>query len=142
MSQEKVIDILDPNRLSVKKARNSNQIQPLKPREGISISAFPLESQKHLLRIIPKYLEMFYDPVQAAMPPWKHFHTSMMQNEKVTLGNSNPFVAYSITKFHQYHQTTFSSSIKPMLEEIRTYAGKLRNPVSRRYLCVKNNDLL
>ena len=24
----------------------------------------------------------------------------------------------------------------------RTYAGKLRNPVSRRYLCVKNNDLL
>ena len=23
----------------------------------------------------------------------------------------------------------------------RTYAGKLRNPVSRRYLCVKNNDL-
>jgi hypothetical protein len=28
------------------------------------------------------------------------------------------------------------------LTEIRTYAGKLRNPVSRRYLCVKNNDLL
>jgi len=25
---------------------------------------------------------------------------------------------------------------------IRTYGGKLRNPVSRRYLCVKNNDLL
>ena len=25
---------------------------------------------------------------------------------------------------------------------LRTYAGKLRNPVSRRYLCVKNNDLL
>ena len=24
----------------------------------------------------------------------------------------------------------------------RTYAGKLRNPVSPRYLCVKNNDLL
>ena len=24
----------------------------------------------------------------------------------------------------------------------RTYPGKLRNPVSRRYLCVKNNDLL
>ena len=23
-----------------------------------------------------------------------------------------------------------------------TYAGKLRNPVPRRYLCVKNNDLL
>ncbi|MCL2936900.1 MAG: hypothetical protein MGU50_10125 [Trichodesmium sp. MAG_R02] len=27
-------------------------------------------------------------------------------------------------------------------EKNRTYAGKLRNPVSRRYLCVKNNDLL
>jgi hypothetical protein len=24
----------------------------------------------------------------------------------------------------------------------RTYSGKLRNPVSPRYLCVKNNDLL
>jgi len=24
----------------------------------------------------------------------------------------------------------------------KTYAGKVRNSVSRRYLCVKNNDLL
>ena len=35
--------------------------------------------------------------------------------------------------------TTISSIIS---NNNRTYPGKLRNPVSRRYLCVKNNDLL
>ncbi|MCL2935031.1 MAG: hypothetical protein MGG11_23105 [Trichodesmium sp. MAG_R03] len=29
-----------------------------------------------------------------------------------------------------------------LIYSIRTYTGKLSNPVSRRYLCVKNNDLL
>ena len=32
--------------------------------------------------------------------------------------------------------------VKLQPDILRTYAGKLRNPVSRRYLCVKNNDLL
>ena len=35
-----------------------------------------------------------------------------------------------------------TQQILQILNRYRTYAGKLKNPVSRRYLCVKNNDLL
>ena len=35
-----------------------------------------------------------------------------------------------------------TQQILQILNRYRTYAGKLKNPVFRRYLCVKNNDLL
>ena len=105
-SQKKVFDVLDKNRLSVRKASNSQKIYPLKSGEAIGLSAFPSESQEHIIRIIPKYLEMFYAVEQVAMLPERKSNSSL-----VNLEEKNPFVAYAIAKFYQHQKKSKNNNL-------------------------------
>lgn len=112
-SQTKIVDVLDRNRLSVRKASNSQEIYPLKSGEAIGLSAFGTESQKHINRIIPLYLEMFYAAEQVAMPALEKLDSSL-----TNLAAKNPFVAYAIAKYYQQQKIAPQREFNNLIDRI------------------------
>lgn len=101
LSQDKVFDTRDPNRPTVRKARNSNEIKLLVPGEAIDPYAFPCQSQEHILQLIPLYLDLLYAPENAAMPSLQQLDAPAKGSETLKLENIHPFVAYAIARFHE-----------------------------------------
>jgi hypothetical protein len=100
--QEKILDLRDTNRPQVRKARNSNQINPLVPGEAMDPSAFPPKSREHIWRLVPIYLELLYAPENAAMSSWQELDAPVAGSESWKLGDIHPFAAYAIAKKHQH----------------------------------------
>lgn len=117
-SQSKIFDLRDPNRQSVRKARNSKAINPLVEGEDISPYAFPPLSREHIWRVIPIYLDMLYAPEQVAMPSLEQLNDFVAQSETLKLSDAHPFEAYAIANFHLHQKTANSEKILPLLERI------------------------
>lgn len=115
-SKEKIFDVRDSNRAQVKKARNSNEINRLKPGEAVATSAFPSESQAHILKLIPLYLELLYAPEHVALPTVELLQQPVTGSENLYLAHSQPFVAYAIAKFHHHQHPDAATSA--LLEDV------------------------
>ncbi|MEY4518678.1 MAG: hypothetical protein RLZZ499_1277 [Cyanobacteriota bacterium] len=95
--ESKIWDIRDKNRPMVRKANNSNAINPLTIGEAVSLNIFPIKSQQHIKELIPLYLELLSAPEQAYLP-------SLAELETTELIVVNPFLAYAIALFHLKNQ--------------------------------------
>ncbi|NEP90474.1 MAG: hypothetical protein F6K18_28660 [Okeania sp. SIO2C2] len=115
-SQEKIFDPRDSNRIQVRKARNSNEIQPLVLGEAIEPHAFPLQSREHIWKLIPIYLDLLYAPENMAMPSWQQLEQTVAGSESLKLGDIHPFVAYAIAIFHK--QKKLTPEINSLLDSI------------------------
>ena len=117
-SQEKLLDLRDPNRSTVRKARNSKKIDPLVPGEDISPYDFPLSSREHIGQIISFYLDIFYAPEQVAMPSLTQLDTPVAKSQTWKLEEINPFVAYAIASFHLHHKTGSATKVFSLMQRI------------------------
>jgi len=117
-SRSKILDLRDPNRESVRKARNSKAIDPLIRGENISPYAFPPQSRKHIWGLIPIYLDMLYAPEQVAMPSLEQLNDFVAQSKILKLEDTHPFEAYAIAKFHLHQKTAQPEKIVRSLERI------------------------
>lgn len=117
-AQTKIFDLRDPRRHTVSKARNSQGILPLVLGEDISPYALPVNSRKHIWRLIPLYLDLLYAPEQRAMPSLAQLDTSMAPSPTWKLEATNPFVAYAIASFYFHCQTTSHSRIDSLIQRI------------------------
>ena len=131
-SQEKVFDVRDPNRYTVRKARNSKEIDPLVPGENISPYDFPPSSREHIWQIISFYLDLLYAPEQVAMPSLTQLDTPVSQSDTWKLDDINPFVAYAITSFHLHQKTASPEKFFPLIKRIlngriKTATGSEKN---------------
>ncbi|HAZ46439.1 MAG TPA: hypothetical protein DDW76_32380 [Cyanobacteria bacterium UBA11369] len=117
-SYSKIFDLGDPNREGVRKARNSKTINPLVEGEDISPYAFPPQSQKHIWRVIPIYLDLLYAPEQVAMPSLEQLDDLVAQSETLKLEDTHPFEAYAIANFHLHQKTAQPEKIVPLIERI------------------------
>jgi hypothetical protein len=100
-SQQKVRDIRDAQRPMVTKARNSNDITPLSVDHELNFNLLPLKSQQHLQQIIPIYLDLLYAPENTSIPIPSELLQPVNGSEHLTLKDINPFLAYTIAKYHQ-----------------------------------------
>ncbi len=117
-SQSKIFDLRDPNKVTVRKARNSKTIDPLVEGEDISPYAFPLQSREQIWRVIPIYLDLLYAPEQVAMPSLEQLNDFVAQSETLKLEDTHPFEAYAIANFHLHQKTAQPEKIVPLLERI------------------------
>ena len=108
--QNKLFDIRDPNRLSVRQARRSKQISPLLPEDAVCIADLPPDSSHHIQQIIPLYLDMLYAPEQIATPSLAQLDDVVTQGTKWKLENLHPFVAYAIACYHLYQEAGLERS--------------------------------
>lgn len=80
-SKEKIFDLRDSNRIQVRKARNSNKINPLVLGEAIGPYAFPPKSREHIWRLIPLYLQLLYASENVAMPSFQQLDSPVAESE-------------------------------------------------------------
>ncbi|MEY2832279.1 MAG: hypothetical protein RLZZ574_1537, partial [Cyanobacteriota bacterium] len=95
--ESNILDTRDKNRPMVRKANNSNAINPLTTEEVVSLNIFPIKSQQHIKELIPLYLDLLFAPEQAYLP-------SLAELETTELIVVNPFLAYAIALFHLKNQ--------------------------------------
>lgn len=115
-SRDKIFDPRDSNRIQVRKARNSNEIEPLVLGEAISPQAFPPQSREHIWRLIPLYLDLLYAPENAAMSSWQQLDAPVKGSKSLKLADIHPFVAYAIALFHKHKNP--APEINSLLESI------------------------
>jgi hypothetical protein len=95
--ESNIWDIRDKNRPMVRKANNSNTINPLTTEEVVSLNIFPIKSQQHIQELIPLYLDLLFASDQVYLP-------SLTELETTELMVVNPFLAYAIALFHLKNQ--------------------------------------
>ncbi len=117
-SQKKIFDVRNSNRSSVKKARNSNQIDPLVEGEDISLYDFSPASKEHISRLIPLYLDLLYAPEQVGIPSLTQLDHLVAQSKTLKLEDTHPFVAYAIAKFYHQDKTTPTEEVVPIIQRI------------------------
>lgn len=91
--ESNIWDIRDKNRPMVRKANNSNAINPLTIEEVVSLNVFPIKSQQHIQKLIPLYLDLLFTSEQVYLP-------SLTELETTELIIVNPFLAYAVALFH------------------------------------------
>lgn len=120
--ESKIWDLRDKNRPMVRKANNSNAINPLTIGEAVSLNIFPIKSQQHIKELIPLYLELLSAPEQAYLP-------SLAELETTELMVVNPFLAYAIALFHLKNQVQvnnwFQTIAKNKSIKIDNFQGSL-----------------
>ncbi len=95
--ESNIWDLRDKNRPMVRKANNSNTINPLTIEEVVSLNIFPIKSQQHIQEIIPLYLDLLFASDQVYLP-------TLTELETTELIVVNPFLAYAIALFHLKNQ--------------------------------------
>lgn len=115
-------DLRDKNRPMVRKANNSNTINPLTTKEVVSLSIFPPKSQQHIQELIPLYLDLLFASDQVYLP-------SLTELETTELIVANPFLTYAIALFHLKNQARvnnwFQTIAKSKSIKIENFPGSL-----------------
>jgi hypothetical protein len=105
--ESNIWDLRDKNRPMVRKANNSNAINPLTIGEAVSLNIFPIKSQQHIKELIPLYLDLLSAPEQAYLP-------SLAELETTELMVVNPFLAYAIALLHLKNQVQVNNWFQTM----------------------------
>ena len=120
--ESNIWDIRDKNRPMVRKANNSNTINPLTTEEVVSLNIFPIKSQQHIQELIPLYLDLLFASDQVYLP-------SLTELETAELIVVNPFLAYAIALFHLKNQAQvnnwFQTIAKKKSIKIDNFQGSL-----------------
>ena len=120
--ESNIWDIRDKNRPMVRKANNSNTINPLTTEEVVSLNIFPIKSQQHIQELIPLYLDLLFASDQVYLP-------SLTELETAELIVVNPFLAYAIALFHLKNQAQvnnwFQTIAKNKSIKIDNFQGSL-----------------
>ena len=120
--ESNIWDIRDKNRPMVRKANNSNTINPLTTEEVVSLNIFPIKSQQHIQELIPLYLDLLFASDQVYLP-------SLTELETTELIVVNPFLAYAVALFHLKNQAQvnnwFQTIAKNKSIKIDNFQGSL-----------------
>ena len=120
--ESNIWDIRDKNRPMVRKANNSNTINPLTTEEVVSLNIFPIKSQQHIQELIPLYLDLLFASDQVYLP-------SLTELETTELIVVNPFLAYAVALFHLKNQAQvnnwFQTIAKKKSIKIDNFQGSL-----------------
>jgi len=114
--QDKVVDIRDTNRPTVRKAFTSKKILPLILGEVLDPYALPSESRAHICELIPLYLKLLYAPENAALTPCEQLAETVAGSDTWKLANVYPFVAYALLCWHQNQSSC--PELKSVLEQL------------------------
>lgn len=98
-SKHKIRDIRDKSRPMVRKANNSQTVDPLTNGEAVNLDLFPSKSQNHIKQIMPLYLDLLFAP-EICLPTLEELAT----DPDLTLIKTHPVMAYAIAMHNFYHQ--------------------------------------